>query len=74
MKKEDWVKKILGRIAPENDGGDNETRTRDLCVANASLSQLSYTPVSQDTKTLPRKSNYSIFFGFVKTNTKEKNK
>ena len=25
-------------------GGDNEIRTRDLCVANASLYQLSHTP------------------------------
>ena len=26
-------------------GGDNEIRTRDLCVANASLYQLSHTPM-----------------------------
>jgi hypothetical protein len=26
------------------DGGDKEDRTPDLCVANAALSQLSYTP------------------------------
>lgn len=36
------------RFSAENrascQSGDNETRTRDLCVANASLSQLSYIP------------------------------
>ena len=29
------------------DRGDNGIRTRDLCVANATLSQLSYVPFTQ---------------------------
>ena len=28
----------------ENDGGEEEDRTPDLCIANAALSQLSYFP------------------------------
>ena len=35
--------------------GDNGTRTRGLCVANASLSQLSYIPVQTYCSTLNRK-------------------
>ncbi len=35
-----------GRVQALPAGGDNETRTRDLYVANVSLSQLSYTPNS----------------------------
>ena len=37
---------ILENPKQFGNGGDNEIRTRDLCVANASLYQLSHTPVS----------------------------
>ena len=33
-----------GRPSPPFRGGDSATRTRDLCVANAALYQLSYIP------------------------------
>ena len=36
---------VENRIYYSVSGGDNEIRTRDLCVANASLYQLSHTPV-----------------------------
>ncbi len=41
-------KKIPTEIGQElNTGGEEEDRTPDLCIANAALSQLSYSPTSQ---------------------------
>ena len=38
--------KIGNRGSCESDGGDEGDRTPDLSVANAALSQLSYTPIA----------------------------
>ena len=40
------VFKVRYRLFPQEDGGDNETRTHDPLRARQVLSQLSYTPVA----------------------------
>ena len=55
-------------------GGDNETRTRDLCVANASLSQLSYTPICGTVSFRLTTVIISVFSALSRCTIQEKNK
>ncbi len=52
---------VKSRNFEYNNNGDSETRTRDLYVANVSLSQLSYIPMHENNySTSEHKCNYLL--------------